>query len=67
MCALPSMQVCKVDPVADTLWHGLRQHIATDGIHLKDNVKPGLRTRGMGHRSWWLRWKEYVFGLSVGM
>ena len=50
----PTVQVCRVDPVADTQWHGLRRHIDTDGIHLNDNVKPGLRTRGtyihVGHR-----------------
>lgn len=36
--------VTLVDPVTDLRWHSLRRHIQTDGVHAKDNVKPGLNT-----------------------
>lgn len=36
--------VCVVDPQKDTRWHSLRRHVQTDGVHAKDNVRPGLTT-----------------------
>lgn len=36
--------VTLVDPVTDLRWHSLKRHIQTDGVHAKDNVKPGLNT-----------------------
>lgn len=33
--------VCTVDPKEDTSWMNLRQHVATDGVHLKDRLQPG--------------------------
>lgn len=36
--------VCVVDPQKDARWHSLRRHVQTDGVHAKDNVKPGLNT-----------------------
>jgi ATP-dependent RNA helicase DDX1 len=37
--------VCKVDPVMDTQWHTLKKHIATDGIHQRDTVRPGMKSK----------------------
>lgn len=39
--------VVTVDPRADTTWSTLRRHIPTDGVHQKDNVRPGNNTPGM--------------------
>ncbi|XP_065077898.1 ATP-dependent RNA helicase Ddx1 [Ochlerotatus camptorhynchus] len=36
--------VCMVDPQKDNGWQSLRQHIQTDGVHAKDNVRPGSNT-----------------------
>lgn len=36
--------VVLVDPQIDTSWKNARQHIQTDGIHSKDNVKPGTNS-----------------------
>lgn len=36
--------VCVVDPQKDTRWHSLRRHVQTDGVHAKDNVRPGVST-----------------------
>lgn len=36
--------VCMVDPIRDQSWHNLRQHIQTDGVHAKDNVRPHSQT-----------------------
>lgn len=36
--------VVKVDPQLDTTWKNLRQHVQTDGVHSKDNVRPGNNT-----------------------
>lgn len=36
--------VCVVDPQKDTSWQSLRRHVQTDGVHAKDNVRPGLST-----------------------
>nr|CAD7412483.1 unnamed protein product [Timema poppensis] len=36
--------VVMVDPQKDTSWHNLRKHIQTDGVHAKDNVRPGNNT-----------------------
>ncbi|XP_065359638.1 ATP-dependent RNA helicase Ddx1 [Calliphora vicina] len=36
--------VCMIDPQKDTLWHNLRQHIRTDGVHARDNVFPNNLT-----------------------
>ncbi|CAO1433733.1 unnamed protein product [Diamesa serratosioi] len=36
--------VVKVDPQIDDSWKTLRQHIGTDGVHAKDNVRPGNNT-----------------------
>ncbi|CAK9794881.1 ATP-dependent RNA helicase Ddx1 [Anthophora quadrimaculata] len=33
--------VVVVDPQKDTSWHNLRNHIETDGVHSRDNVRPG--------------------------
>ncbi|XP_057653483.1 ATP-dependent RNA helicase Ddx1 [Diorhabda carinulata] len=33
--------VVKVDPQNDKSWHNLRRHINTDGVHARDNVRPG--------------------------
>lgn len=33
--------VVKVDPQNDRSWHNLKRHIMTDGVHQKDNVRPG--------------------------
>ncbi|XP_035714704.1 ATP-dependent RNA helicase Ddx1 isoform X2 [Folsomia candida] len=36
--------VVPVDPRKDLSWHSLRQHVTTDGVHAKDNVRPGSNT-----------------------
>jgi len=38
--------VVMVDPQKDTTWQSLRRHVQTDGIHAKDNVRPGNNTAG---------------------
>ncbi|XP_014664668.1 PREDICTED: LOW QUALITY PROTEIN: ATP-dependent RNA helicase DDX1-like [Priapulus caudatus] len=36
--------VCKIDPTSDTSWQNARRHVQTDGIHAKDNLRPGTNT-----------------------
>ncbi|KAK3918200.1 ATP-dependent RNA helicase Ddx1 [Frankliniella fusca] len=36
--------VVNVDPQKDRTWETLRKHIMTDGVHVKDNVRPGNNT-----------------------
>jgi len=36
--------VVPVDPRTDTSWHSLRQQIQTDGVHSRDNIRPGSNT-----------------------
>jgi len=36
--------VVMVDPQKDASWRNARQHIQTDGVHGKDNVRPGNNT-----------------------
>lgn len=36
--------VVSVDPQKDKSWHNLYRHIETDGVHSRDNVKPGNNT-----------------------
>ncbi|KAI4490678.1 hypothetical protein M0804_003622 [Polistes exclamans] len=36
--------VVMVDPQKDKSWQNLRRHIETDGVHSKDNIKPGSNT-----------------------
>lgn len=36
--------VCVVDPKSDTSWSGIRQPIQTDGVHARDNIRPGMST-----------------------
>lgn len=36
--------VVQVDPRTDLSWHSMRQHVNTDGVHARDNVKPGSNT-----------------------
>ncbi|KAJ9589687.1 hypothetical protein L9F63_017131 [Diploptera punctata] len=36
--------VVMVDPQKDNNWQNLRRHIQTDGVHAKDNVRPGNNT-----------------------
>lgn len=36
--------VVMIDPQNDVSWKNLRQHVPTDGVHAKDNVKPGSNT-----------------------
>uniref|UniRef100_A0A2M4AMX9 ATP-dependent RNA helicase n=1 Tax=Anopheles triannulatus TaxID=58253 RepID=A0A2M4AMX9_9DIPT len=36
--------VCTVDPQKDISWHTMRSHIQTDGVHARDNVRPGSNT-----------------------
>ncbi|KAK7793512.1 hypothetical protein R5R35_001848 [Gryllus longicercus] len=36
--------VVMVDPQKDSSWHSLRRHVQTDGVHAKDNVRPGNNT-----------------------
>lgn len=38
--------VVTVDPRADNSWTSLRRHTPTDGVHLKDGVRPGNNTPG---------------------
>lgn len=33
--------VVLVDPQKDSSWKNMRQHVQTDGVHVKDNVRPG--------------------------
>lgn len=33
--------VVMIDPQKDVTWMNLRQHVTTDGVHGKDNVRPG--------------------------
>jgi ATP-dependent RNA helicase DDX1 len=33
-----------VDPQKDSSWKNMRQHVQTDGVHAKDNVRPGNNT-----------------------
>lgn len=35
-----------VDPQKDKLWQDLRRNIETDGVHSRDNIKPGSNTAG---------------------
>lgn len=36
--------VLHIDPREDTTWHSLRQHVQTDGVHAKDDVRRGNNT-----------------------
>ncbi|EAA13221.5 ATP-dependent RNA helicase Ddx1 [Anopheles arabiensis] len=36
--------VCMVDPQKDISWQSMRTHIQTDGVHARDNVRPGSNT-----------------------
>ncbi|XP_051168624.1 ATP-dependent RNA helicase Ddx1 [Leptopilina boulardi] len=36
--------VVMVDPQKDKSWENLRQHIQTDNVHIRDNVRPGSNT-----------------------
>ncbi|PSN32349.1 ATP-dependent RNA helicase Ddx1 [Blattella germanica] len=36
--------VVMVDPQKDNNWQSLRRHVQTDGVHAKDNVRPGNNT-----------------------
>lgn len=36
--------VVTIDPRADATWHNLRRHVQTDGVHMKDGVRPGNNT-----------------------
>ncbi|XP_043474736.1 ATP-dependent RNA helicase Ddx1 [Leptopilina heterotoma] len=36
--------VVMVDPQKDKTWENLRQHIQTDNVHIRDNVRPGSNT-----------------------
>jgi len=36
--------VVPIDPRKDLLWHSLKQHVQTDEVHLRDNVRPGNMT-----------------------
>ncbi|XP_012232015.1 ATP-dependent RNA helicase Ddx1 [Linepithema humile] len=36
--------VVMVDPQTDKSWHNMRNHIETDGVHARDNVRPGNST-----------------------
>lgn len=38
--------VVKVDPQQDRSWETLRRHVLTDGVHARDNVRPGNNTAG---------------------
>lgn len=38
--------VVLVDPRTDSSWTSLRRHVQTDGVHAKDNVRPGNNTPG---------------------
>lgn len=39
--------VVKVDPQKDKSWQTLRQHVLTDGVHARDDVRPNNLTPGM--------------------
>ncbi|KAK7070784.1 ATP-dependent RNA helicase ddx1 [Halocaridina rubra] len=36
--------VVTIDPRNDTAWSNLKRHVHTDGVHMKDNVRPGNNT-----------------------
>uniref|UniRef100_A0A023GNS0 ATP-dependent RNA helicase n=1 Tax=Amblyomma triste TaxID=251400 RepID=A0A023GNS0_AMBTT len=36
--------VCIVDPRKDTSWMNVSRHVVTDGVHERDNVRPGAST-----------------------
>lgn len=36
--------VTLVNPQTDLGWHSMRRHVQTDGVHAKDNVRPGNNT-----------------------
>ncbi|XP_052873297.1 ATP-dependent RNA helicase Ddx1 [Anopheles cruzii] len=36
--------VCMVDPQKDISWQTMRSHVQTDGVHGRDNVRPGSNT-----------------------
>lgn len=36
--------VTLVNPQTDLSWHTMRRHVQTDGVHAKDNVRPGNNT-----------------------
>lgn len=36
--------VVTVDPQKDKSWYNLRNHVETDGVHARDNVRPGNNT-----------------------
>ena len=36
-----------VDPQKDKSWHNLRKYIETDGVHSKDNIRPGNNNSGI--------------------
>lgn len=36
--------VCMVDPLKDTTWHNMKNHVQTDAVHQKDNVRPNNQT-----------------------
>ncbi|KAK0178658.1 hypothetical protein PV327_007531 [Microctonus hyperodae] len=36
--------VVMVDPQTDKSWHNLKNHLTTDGVHYRDNFKPGCNT-----------------------
>ncbi|XP_042215593.1 ATP-dependent RNA helicase Ddx1-like [Homarus americanus] len=36
--------VVTIDPRVDTSWTTLRRHVQTDGVHMKDGVRPGNNT-----------------------
>ena len=38
--------VVTIDPRNDSSWNSLRRHVQTDGVHAKDNVRPGNSTPG---------------------
>ncbi|KAG7172439.1 ATP-dependent RNA helicase Ddx1-like [Homarus americanus] len=40
--------VVTIDPRVDTSWTTLRRHVQTDGVHMKDGVRPGNNTPGGG-------------------
>ena len=35
-----------MDPREDTRWKEIRSHIATDGVHQKDQLNPAVDTKG---------------------
>ena len=39
--------VVTIDPRNDTDWHNLKRHIPTDGVHMKDDIRPGRNSAGM--------------------